>query len=273
MIIGDLNARTGVNEGYISYKNTVRKSEDVMVNNEGNKVLDLCNSYGLSIVNGCTMSDIDGNYTFIGRQGCSVIDYCLIGIEWENNVTDLKVDLQDYSDHLPLIVDVNFKISNGNAEANSEQKLKPKITWNLRQLNQYNLLIDRRINSTSDDLKLSEIDVLIQESYEECIRGRRPISRQNKRIPKEPWFDRECERKRNQKFFWLNIWRREGSRFYLDEYHRAAKEFKELCYLKKCQFAQNRAIEFCSVRDSSSFWKLAKELNSKKTLLNPRSRC
>lgn len=109
IVIGDLNGRTGTEQVFLSYKNVIRKSKDTTVNNKGRKIIDLCNSCGLTVVNGCASNDLEGNFTFIGGQGCSVIDYCLVGLEIQNRVKRFEIDLQDYSDHLPVVVNVGCR--------------------------------------------------------------------------------------------------------------------------------------------------------------------
>lgn len=267
MIIGDLNARTGIMESYLNFKQAKRHSADSVLNNEGKKILDLCNSYGLAIVNGCTTGDLEGNFTFIGGNGCSVIDYCLIGMDWEKNIMDFKVSLEDFSDHLPLIIEISLSVPN-DVFHDEQNNLKSKLYWNNEKQGHYNVGIDSRINAVEGFLSVTELDLLIQESYNDNNQSTIP-RQQYKKSAKKPWFDRECERKRFQKFAWLKNLRKHGSAFYIEEYRRASKEFKDLCEIKKRQFALQTVVRFCNARDSASFWKLAKEINGKNTYANP----
>lgn len=267
MIIGDFNARTGDKESFISFNNVKRQSVDSVTNNEGKKILDLCNSYGFAIVNGCTSGDFEGNYTFIGGNGCSVIDYCLVGSDWENKILDFSIMLEDFSDHLPLLIEVSFNLPDY-VLSNPENNLRPKLLWSDKIKNRYNLAVDARINAVEGVLSLAEIDSLIQESYYDCHHRSRS-SQQKEKSQREPWFDKECETKRAQKFAWLKVWRRERSVFFIKEFRRASKELKELCNIKKRQYALQTVVKFCNARDSTSFWKLAKEINGKKTYSNP----
>lgn len=54
-----------------------QKNQDKRINNYGGKLLELCKSSGLRIVNGRHHGDVPGYYTFFCSRGNSVIDYLL----------------------------------------------------------------------------------------------------------------------------------------------------------------------------------------------------
>lgn len=73
----------------------VRNSNYDTINSRGTKLLELCDTFGFRIMNGTCGSDKHGEFTIIGRQGCSVIDYWLIRGDWSSVLTDFKkVNLQ-----------------------------------------------------------------------------------------------------------------------------------------------------------------------------------
>ena len=97
-VLGDLNGRVGLkpdyllndfldpllldNISFIDYENdrqdvVQRHSEDTKAPNSfGQRILQLCKSYGLRICNGRFGED-SGKITFNNKNGCSVIDYLL----------------------------------------------------------------------------------------------------------------------------------------------------------------------------------------------------
>ena len=54
-----------------------RVSEDDKTNARGYDFLDFCTSTDLCILNGRTIGDLGGRFTFIGKNGCSVVDFVL----------------------------------------------------------------------------------------------------------------------------------------------------------------------------------------------------
>lgn len=90
IIIGDWNARIGEENARIEIKKEEdwkRKSEDKTLNNEGKKMLDFCEEYGITIMNGRMRGDEEGKYTHIGENGASVIGYIMIK-EYQGGATN-----------------------------------------------------------------------------------------------------------------------------------------------------------------------------------------
>ena len=78
--MGDWNRRIGREQGRaydINETEWVRNSEDEMVNQEGIKLLELCEDYGLTILNERLKGDRERKLTYIGLRGSSVLDYII----------------------------------------------------------------------------------------------------------------------------------------------------------------------------------------------------
>lgn len=104
IIVGDLNARIGTEQVAMEGdSDAIRKSEDKIINAEGKKLLEFCEEYGGRVKNGCTTGDWDGELTFVGEGGNSVLDL-LIEFESgeENVVEEIRVVPRIESDHLPV---------------------------------------------------------------------------------------------------------------------------------------------------------------------------
>lgn len=97
MILGDLNSRVGNLQDFVVDDNyTLRnqnllpeeyttdmflpkKSEDSVVNTNGRLLIDFLTETGLRIANGRIGSDQNiGAFTFVGANGSSVVDYCIV---------------------------------------------------------------------------------------------------------------------------------------------------------------------------------------------------
>ena len=125
MILGDLNARTGTLEDFISngdddyddyvpvpseYESDrikdVRTSMDLKSCPRGKELLDMCISSRIRILNGRTFGDYHGQYTSYQYNGNSVIDYCLVSEDFMDNVLYFYVDdpILRLSDHSKVSV-------------------------------------------------------------------------------------------------------------------------------------------------------------------------
>lgn len=125
-VAGDLNARTGVRNDYIIddflkyvvsdgnlpflYEDTEVicewKNQDKHINYYGRKLLELCKSSGLRIVNGRHPWDVPGDYTFFCSRGNSVIDYLLT--ESFFSIGHFSTGIFNiFSDHSPISFTIN----------------------------------------------------------------------------------------------------------------------------------------------------------------------
>lgn len=64
---------------------------------------------GLRILNGNTKGDKNGEFTFIGKQGVSTIDYVLVNNEGWEEVRKFTVEEKTDSDLTPLKVEIGEK--------------------------------------------------------------------------------------------------------------------------------------------------------------------
>lgn len=106
-----------------------RQSQDEMLNTEGKRFLDLCEEYGLTVLNGRMKGDTEGKFTYIGHRGASVLDYLIIE-ESEENLPISKmssVGVREKSDHLPL--EVEFRSETKEYKRVSSKKKEEQWTW------------------------------------------------------------------------------------------------------------------------------------------------
>lgn len=71
---------------------------------------------GWNIFNGNIKGDEEGEFTFTGGKGCTVIDYVMGSIDVRDNVKELRVGDRIESDHHPMMVTIEGK-SRGKREA------------------------------------------------------------------------------------------------------------------------------------------------------------
>ena len=117
-LVGDWNSRVGRKSDFIAYDqyNNLTDDEDYTpdcymqratmdsaCNNFGVKLLDLCKSSGVRIVNGRLYNDIEGSFTFVNSQYSSVIDYLVTKPDCFNCLSDFSVGpFNEYIDHAEL---------------------------------------------------------------------------------------------------------------------------------------------------------------------------
>ena len=126
ILMGDLNSRTGCIPEYVTnesndympipniYTDTeytfVRSSQDQKVNSYGRKLIELCKSLPLRILNGRKVGDLLGNFTCHNSRGRSVVDYCAASPGLLKQIPFFSVGhiLPVHSDHCPI--DITLKV-------------------------------------------------------------------------------------------------------------------------------------------------------------------
>src|SRR5262249_55728887 len=106
LVMGDFNCRIG------SYQNDTlvhveaeRNSFDLVTNTRGKKLIEFLTLNNFCVLNGSSVSDEGGNFTFISHQGCSVVDYAVVTHEFSATfMHDFEVLSSPLSDHMPIQV-------------------------------------------------------------------------------------------------------------------------------------------------------------------------
>ena len=231
-----------------------RKSRDEVIDSKGRKLLKLFDDIGGVIVNGRIMSDSEGENTFCGVMGSSMIDYCVCSLEVLELLRHFQISHKPFSDHFPLI----FHFSSENDDV-KDMSLLPKIPW-----------LPNKETAYKDALeKLPSVDYLfknisIDDKVSICtgkITQAAGFKNLVKRFePKNPWFDSQCENLRKKMLSKLDVFRSSNSEYDRITYIQVKSEYSKLCDAKKLNLCINNIEKLNSVRNTSDWWKLANSL-------------
>lgn len=103
---GDFNIRIGELGGEGEEWGVTRKSKDKTIGNGGTKFIDKMLEGGLNVLNGKTEGDWEGEYTYVGARGSTVIDYIFVNNSIYEKVLTFRVEDRVDSDHLPLTMEI-----------------------------------------------------------------------------------------------------------------------------------------------------------------------
>ena len=80
------------------------------MNKRGKDFIDFLACTKRSLLNGCTIGDVLGEFTYAGPNGKSVVDYAATSKNLKNSVNLFKVlDLTKFSDHKPCVCSLNLE--------------------------------------------------------------------------------------------------------------------------------------------------------------------
>ncbi|XP_036143283.1 uncharacterized protein LOC118645710 [Monomorium pharaonis] len=122
---GDFNARTGCEGGWRDEiereeeeEQGRRQSKDKKMDKGGRNLLELLGECGWEIFNGCVLGNEEGEFTYVGGRGCSVIDYILGEKKTKDRIEKMRVVDKVDSDHMPV------KLVVGNGAREREQRVR-----------------------------------------------------------------------------------------------------------------------------------------------------
>ena len=150
LLLGDFHARTkylnlkgmsedSIDDNYLKkqkcgFVNHFRASKDGVVNTRGRLFLDFLASTNLSLLNGCVIGDIMGEFTSVNYNGSSVVDYIAVSHSLRNYVINFNVgNLTKFSDHKPLFCSLKIKSQLISGDTLLESFVKAPVRYNVSE--------------------------------------------------------------------------------------------------------------------------------------------
>jgi hypothetical protein len=231
LIMGDLNARCGEANDFLNvtdfekYINVISNGDscehsfnlpnrftmDQTVNTSGKKLLELCHSSPIKIVNGRLGDDAGiGSFTFVSDKGCSLIDYALCSYNLFSIIQDFIVhDFQTCSTHAPI--EIKFSVDKYcNEQYEHVYMSNEKLVWNDEKISDFkneltsniDNLVEYVNNITTNTVDVNVgIDILSKSLYDIAFKvfGKNKSYRKSyNRKYKSPWYNNSCERARRE---------------------------------------------------------------------------
>lgn len=289
ILLGDMNARTGrfqasVDEDYSLQitdplcKNSPicenRNSQDIVLNDFGKILLDLCICYDLHIHNGIEEGDREGRYTYVSGHGNSVVDYCITSKEFSNKVKHFSVAQRVESVHMPL--ELVLDVSQNDYLVEQPMLTWENFVWQDDKVEQFlqTLISDTSISSIREALSLVDTDVnSAVDLFCECLLNAGQCmkksykSKQNKHY--SDWFDRECRDSKKVTTRALRRYRNTQSDQDKEAYLDQRKQYKALLKNKEAAFRAERIHRIeQSIAEPIQFWKEVRKCRRKQTVNN-----
>ncbi|XP_070517884.1 DNA ligase 1-like [Cardiocondyla obscurior] len=216
LIGGDFNVRTGEEGGiwdeFVEEEGEEKKRrlKDKKITGEGRKLCKMLEEEGWGILNGCVKRDEEGEWTYTGGRGETVIDYVICNGETKRRIKEMRVGGEVDSDHHPIIVMVEG--GGQKRKWNKNEERRGRLKWN------------------ENEKKLFEEGFKRKKEGKKKKEGKlKDLSEWDKAV--EDWWDEECRRNKTKVKEELEEWRKgEGSG---NEYKKSKREYKKLCDRKK----------------------------------------
>jgi len=157
---------------------STRESQDNSMNRRGKALLELYETFDLTILNGRTANDPDGEFNHVSTNENSVIDLFICDYSILATVNSLTVKEFIYSSHFPVCLQIGVPAHNINQ--NSRLKWNPEFNETFQnKMNKYLDESEATMNAFNNAISRSAQDA----SMEVCALTR---------LFKKPWYDYEC---------------------------------------------------------------------------------
>ena len=303
LLMGDFNSRTGkysvsiCQEGSNVIPNdrsdfllnpTQRNSFDNEVNNHGKRLLEICKSADLRILNGRVSGDSLGRATFHGRNGISVIDYALCDQDLFLNVSNFIVKQPTpLSDHSPIVTWLNINSTNSDTyipkgpqnHNNSLTRVSKQFVWESDSTQKFKGALrspviqtliqdytDERAHINDVNTSLDKVENIFITTARQCLKIK--TTKQRKRIQSssnKKWFDLECRLKGHELRKLANQKHRDPLNPILREnYHVILMQYKSLLKSKKSDYCNSKLHsleEAVNNSDAANVWKCLKSMD------------
>jgi len=201
IIGGDFNIRTG-ELGNIEEAGIARRSKDKTVGNGGRNLIDWVQNKGWYVLNGTCRGDWEGEYTYVGARGSTVIDYVIVNERAYNSVLDFKIEDRVDSDHVPLRLSMKKKEAKTAKEERQEEdgvrrrKYIERIVWDVEAIKRFKERTENLVQSADGkERSIEEIWQWIKKVACETME-RRKIKIRRRKLGYKDWWDLECTRKK-----------------------------------------------------------------------------
>ena len=265
-----------------------RNNCDKEVNVQGEKLLNLCKSLDLQILNGRNKGDMHGNFTHFNKNtGASAIDYAIVSDNLMENIKSFHVSPQaEYSDHCKIVVRIsNRRKTTAEKEDKYDwQYTKPNYTWE----NNSAEIFQTSLNEERIKLLMFQIEQYIDaglvnssgEKLQELLQTMGDISlkpkvnfntrhkiQKKKKKPDKIWFDKECSDTKNLTRKLAILKHQNPKDLDLRRKHKEAiKNDREVYRNKKENFVRHQINELENIKsDSEMFWNKWKKIGEEKT--------
>ncbi|KAH0821572.1 hypothetical protein GEV33_001219 [Tenebrio molitor] len=253
---GDFNGRIG-ERGARNWEEEKgdgrRKTKDKVENAEGKRLIEWIEENGWEVLNGNKRGDEEGEVTYVGSRGETVIDYAIVNeAAWER-VKEFKVGERVDSDHLPLEITIegtNQEEKEKGEMREEEKKVIVKV-WSEHGVREYRRRLEE---ATFKEQEIEKMVAELKEVIEKATKKKEVIVRGAKGAGKKNgWWDRECEQAKREVVKALRGWRR--NKIARSRFLEAKRRYRERCREKKKQKREREEKEIKEIRTEREVWK------------------
>jgi hypothetical protein len=289
ILMGDLNARTGLDPDFITNDSDrtvpvdlhyitdkqipTRNNCDSVINARGRDILDLCTSARLRIVNGRKLGDTLGYHTCHKWNGSSVVDYVIVSEDLLDAIPYFKVGrfMADLSDHCNLSFKLNTPTLPAPENDHSDSLLPYPATykWDSEALAAYQEALssppilagvkdfmNTKFDLDEESIKLAteQITDIFKIAAERSLKKKSTSNKQKRSGTKpkhQPWYNKPLRQQRQKLLYTGQLMAKyPGDPVVRGRYFKLLKHYRKACKKERRLFRQDIIAKLDSLHDS-----------------------
>lgn len=252
IIGGDFNARTGLEGGRVrdmEDEESGRRSKDKKVNAEGKKLTQMLGELGWEIFNGNIEGDEEGEFTYTGGRGETVIDYVLGDERTRRGIERMEVADRVESDHHPLVITMKKGRKRKKGKAKEDKRTKMG-RWSEEMKREF----ERRMRGVRLEEDGEESEKQIGERIKKEIERSEEVGGRKRKRNMRGWWDEECREKKGEVRKELRCWRKgSGTK---EKYREKKREYHEMIERKKREEQEEMVREISEANTENKVWEI-----------------
>jgi exonuclease III len=266
LVVGDFNSRVGNLE--LAYDSNLfecthlsheRFYLDTVKTRNGVRLTNIMSENSLFLINGRSLSDRPGKYTFMSDNGCSTIDLVWANTHGIFHIVDMEVcDFIVSSDHFPVAVHTNLILDRQSLPRGGRSE-NTRLKWSRDKEVLYRATLD-----SYPDLHTIDFEAESNHLYYEFVKAIYEVStnlnmlKSNNEIyyPKnKPWFDLECNRsKRDVRRLYRKAKKKNFDQESVKMFLLEKKNYKCTLRTKKATYINKMKERLKQVKNPQEFW-------------------
>lgn len=255
--IGELGSLRGVNGS----EEIKRNSKDITISNEGRDFVEIIEEKGWLILNGAVEGDWEGEYTYVGPRGSTVIDYVIANEKAWERIVNMQVGEAVESDHAPLMVKMDNNQQEAEGEREGEEEERSFVDWSEEARSVF-------VTATKEGFADLESEGRSEEKWNRlkaAVKGAmqtKTIKRKRRKLGHKVWWDRECTRQKRDVKRKYKKWRK--GRIQKEEFWEAKMKMRDLFAQKQKKKKEEEEAELRSIKEEGDVWKFINKRRKKR---------
>ncbi|XP_053989910.1 uncharacterized protein LOC128882349 [Hylaeus volcanicus] len=204
---------------------------------------------GWHIANGNITGDEEGEWTYVGVRGATVIDYVICNEKGLEEIVHFKVEDRIESDHQPLVATARLQARADIVGREEEtETVRQVFCWGKESIEQYKSKI-RNIQLAEGNGKpgWQELKAAVLQSMD-----KRVVRRKRRKPGHKFWWDKQCSREKRKVKVIYKKWK--IGKVTRQEYLRNKAEFREMCKRKEVDKREEEIEKIRNVKTEGQVW-------------------